>query len=330
MKPLIVAGRDMAGQQTDEPVDVVYTWVDDSFPGYLEYLRQYADSSHDLNPNRTRDNIDILKYNLRSLVAHVPWVRHVYLVTCRPQAPHWLNTDHPGLTLIHHDSFMPTRILPTFNSFAILTNLYRIEGLSERFLYVEDDMFFGRPAPRDFFEMEDGRIRVYPRIGRTCSPAKRDSGRLSPWNTALAYSNYLLDAAFGAARRRSVNHVPFLIDRTIWAEMIERWPEDFARTSASRFRAKYNVVPEFMYLYYTLLTGRGALASLAETYRNTFYTSLENNYLVTAWGRFGIQVLRPVTAALNDGFGEYPNPGIVARSRQFLDELFPDPSPFEA
>lgn len=320
----------MAKRRTDEPVDVVCTWVDDSFPGYLDELRRYADTSHDLNPNRTRDNIDILKYNLRSLARHVPWVRRVYLVTCRPQAPKWLNRDHPGLTLVHHDTFMPAEILPTFNSFAILTNLFRIEGLSDRFLYVEDDMFFGRPVGRGFFETADDRIRVFQRLGRTRAPARRHSDRLSPWNTALAHSNHLLDEAFGAARRRSVNHVPFLVDRAVWAEMLARWPDDFQRTSASRFRAKYNVVPEYMYLYYTLLTGRGEAVPFAETYRTTFYNSLENSHLVTAWGRLAIRMLRPTTVALNDGFGDHPNSRIVARTRQFLEGLFPDPSPFEA
>lgn len=320
----------MAEPRADDAIDVVYTWVDDSSPGYLDELRKYADTAHDLNPNRTRDNVDVLKYNLRSLTRHVPWVRHVYLVTCRPQVPSWLNREHPGLTLIHHDAFMPAEILPTFNSFAILTNLPRIEGLSDRFLYVEDDMLFGRPVPRRFFEADDGRIRVFQRLGRTCPPGKRHSDRLSPWNTSLAHSNYLLDEAFGAARRRSVNHVPFMVDREIWSEMMARWPEDFAHTMASRFRAKYNVVPEYMYLYYALLTGRGVAVPLAETYRTTFYNSLENNRPVTAWGRFGIRNLRPMTVALNDGFGAHPNPRIVARTRQFLEELFPDPSPFEA
>ena len=319
----------MAKLRTDTPVDVVYTWVDDSFPGYLDVLRQYADTAHDLNPNRTRDNVDVLKYNLRSLARYLPWVRRVYLVTCRPQVPKWLNRDHPGLSVVHHDAFMPADILPTFNSFAILSHLPRIEGLSPRFLYVEDDMFFGRPVERRFFETADGRIRIHRRLGRTRSPAKRGSDRLSPWNTALAHSNHLLDAAFGASRRRSVNHVPFLIDRAIWQEMTARWPEDFARTAASRFRAKYNVVPEYMYLYYALLTGRGEAVPFGETYRRTFYSSLENNPLVTAWARFAIRTLRPVTVALNDGFGEHPNPRIVARTRRFLDELFPDPSPFE-
>lgn len=45
-----------------EPIDVVYTWVDDTFPGYRDLLDGYAGTSHDLNPNRTRDNLDLLKY----------------------------------------------------------------------------------------------------------------------------------------------------------------------------------------------------------------------------------------------------------------------------
>jgi hypothetical protein len=316
--------------RADAPIDVVYTWVDDSFPGYQELLRRYAGTTHDLNPNRTRDNIDILKFSLRSLCRYVPWVRHVYLVTWRPQVPAWLNTSYPGLTVVHHDQIMPEEILPTFNSFAIFSQLFRIKGLTERFLYVEDDMLFGRPVARAHFEAEDGRIRIFQRIGRTCAADKRHSDRLSPWNACLANTNHLLDKAFGRARRHSVNHVPLLIDRGVWAEMTERWCEEFERTVSSRFRAKYSVVPEYLYPHFLLLTGRGELTPTTETYLRTFYSSLENNRLVTSAARRLIRILRPRTICLNDGFGDLPDPGIVDRTRRFLEELYPEKSPFEA
>ena len=42
--------------------------------------------------------------------------------------------------------------LPTFNSIAIETMLWRIEGLSEHFLYFNDDVFLARPLKnKDFF-----------------------------------------------------------------------------------------------------------------------------------------------------------------------------------
>ncbi len=52
---------------SEAKIDVVYTWVDGAAPGYAELLGRYAQSGHDLNPNRYRDNLDLLKYSLRSL-----------------------------------------------------------------------------------------------------------------------------------------------------------------------------------------------------------------------------------------------------------------------
>ena len=79
-------------------MDVVYTWVDGDTPGYAELLRQYARRQLDLNPNRFRDNLDILKYSLRSLERYAPWIRKLYLVTARPQVPRWLDLEAPELT----------------------------------------------------------------------------------------------------------------------------------------------------------------------------------------------------------------------------------------
>jgi len=314
---------------TPEPIDVVYTWVDDQFPGYRELLARYQATPHDRNPNRTRDNLDLLKYSLRSLHRFAPWARRVHLVTCRPQVPAWLDPAAPGLSIVHHDDFMEPAMLPTFNSFAIVSCLADLPGLSRRFLYVEDDMLFGNAVtPADFAEA-DGRIRVFERLGRTRAPEDRDSDTLSPWNTGLALANHLLNQAFGAKVRRTVNHVPLLIDRDIWAEMVGRWPSVFAATRMSRFRAKGNIPPEYVYPHYLLHTGQGRRMPLAETYRDTAYHGLEN-FLPWAWiGLNMMRLLRPKTIALNDNFGDLPNPRVVAMTRRFLNAQYPVKSPYE-
>jgi hypothetical protein len=47
------------------------------------------------------------------------------------------------------------QLLPTFNSFAIETMLWRIEGLADRILYFNDDMMLvGSVKPIDFFSNE--------------------------------------------------------------------------------------------------------------------------------------------------------------------------------
>src|SRR5438046_306412 len=174
----------------DDPIDVVYTWVDDSWPGYRELLARHASTRHDVNPNRTRDNLQILKYSLRSLAAFAPWVRRVYLVTCRPQLPSWI--DASAIRIVHHDEFMPREHLPTFNSFAILSNLHRLPDLARRFVYIEDDRLFGRSVGVDDFFDPSGRVRVYEALRGTPRGGARASGS-SPWNLALARSNALLD-----------------------------------------------------------------------------------------------------------------------------------------
>ena len=50
---------------------------------------------------------------------------------------------------------MPKEILPTFNSCAIELHLHRIKGLSEQFVYFNDDMVLNAPVTPDYY-FKDG------------------------------------------------------------------------------------------------------------------------------------------------------------------------------
>lgn len=310
-----------------ELIDVVYTWVDDEWPGYRELLQRHASDRHDLNPNRYRDNLETLRYSLRSLERFVPWARRVVLVTCRPQTPAWLDTR--SVRLVHHDEFMPADLLPTFNSFAIVSNLHRIEGLSRRFLYVEDDRLFGAPVrPIDLFD-GDGRPRVFLKWRHAVSPACRDDATLSPWNRALAYSNHLLNTRYGVKRRRTVSHAPLAVDIASWRMMIDTWPEAFARTSASRFRATDNVAPEHLYPHFTIEEGSGAAVDSATALRQAAYHPLNNVMLYQRASLARLRMQAPKFVCMNDNYGERPNPRAVALVRRSLERWFPGASRFE-
>jgi hypothetical protein len=311
----------------DEPIDAVYTWVDGTWPGYADRLRAHARDRHDLNPNRYRDNLELLKYSLRSLERHVPWIRHVYVVTCRPQQPSWLDTR--AARLVHHDAFMPAADLPTFNSFAIVSHLHRIDGLSRRFLYIEDDALFGASVSRANLFDETDRPRVLLKGRSAITPARESDARISPWNRALAYSNRLLNERYGPAVRRTVGHAPLVVDADNWRAMMAVWPEALARTSASRFRATGNVAPEHLYAHFMLEEGRAARVSSMTALRGAAYHAV-NNVLWLQW--LGLRRLawqRPLFLCLNDDFGERPNPRVVRLVRRTLDEWFPERSRFE-
>lgn len=81
-----------------------------------------------------------LRYLLRGIETHMPYVRNVFLVVSgESQVPSWV--DRANLKVILHGDIIPERFLPVFNSTAIEMFLHRIPGLDEEFIYFNDDMY---------------------------------------------------------------------------------------------------------------------------------------------------------------------------------------------
>jgi hypothetical protein len=120
-----------------------------------------ADQAEDQSSASRFEDHDEMLYSLRSLERFAPWVRRVYIVT-NGQVPTWLNLDHPRVRVVPHSAIFPDAShLPTFSSPAIEAHLHRIQGLSRRFLYLNDDTFFASPVqPDDFYSPTKGH-RIY-------------------------------------------------------------------------------------------------------------------------------------------------------------------------
>lgn len=122
--------------------------------------------------NRYRDNEE-LRFSLRSLEAHAPWVRRVYLVTDN-QIPAWVDLENDRLRIVTHGDIFPNAShLPTFSSPAIEAHLHRIPGLSRHFLYFNDDVFLGADVWPDDFMSPSGSQNVFlswdvPRCASSC------------------------------------------------------------------------------------------------------------------------------------------------------------------
>lgn len=129
-------------------MDVVITYVNESD---IEWQKQYHSVSDFINIKRYRD-WGTLRYVLRGISQCMPYIRNVFLVVSMPsQVPLYVNTDK--VKIIYHKDIIPEKFLPTFNSNTIETYLYRIPGLSEQFVYFNDDMIPTRyMAENTFFE----------------------------------------------------------------------------------------------------------------------------------------------------------------------------------
>jgi hypothetical protein len=90
----------------------------------------------------------------------MPWVRKIHFVTWG-HVPTWLDVNHEKLNIVCHQQYIPTEDLPVFSSHPIEINMHRIEGLADKFIYFNDDMyvlkvcstgdFFKNGLPRDTF-----------------------------------------------------------------------------------------------------------------------------------------------------------------------------------
>lgn len=196
-------------QDFNEKVDAVYTWVDSGDPSWAaSYHRELERSGKNAITSATDiarfTSRDELLYSLRSLEMNLPWIDKVFLVTAG-QRPDWLVNNHPKLTLVdHREIFNPSAdCLPTFNSHAIESQLANIPGLKEHFLYVNDDVFFGRYLHPNTFFGPAGQAKYCLAEGHF---ALAEDQQL-PVNRAAANNRNIVVAEFARTTSRKFQHV---------------------------------------------------------------------------------------------------------------------------
>ena len=307
-------------------IDLVFSWVDGSGAEYQASRRALeADAvlgEGDEHESRFR-HVDELKYALRSVHLFAPWIRRIFIATDSP-APQWL-AEHPQVTLVRsQEHFADTTALPTHNSMAVESQLHHIDGLSEHFLYSNDDMFFGRPVSPDLFFTPGGisRFMLSPnRIGLGESETTR-----SGFENSARVNRRLLWDRFGAFTTHHLEHSAAPLRRSVLAELEQEFASEFASTAASTFRAADNIsVTNSLYHYYALLTGRAVM-----------HKDGKGVYVDTA-NTAGLAQLERILAqrtadflCLNDGSYGDADPALRRnRVTDFLEKYFPFKAPWE-
>jgi hypothetical protein len=310
-------------------VDVVYTWVDDhdptwhkEFVGTLRSQPAGEVNGQAANAARFR-NRDELRYSLRSLVEHAPFVRRVYIVTAG-QVPPWLDETAPNVRVVPHKEILDAECLPTFNSHAIETRLHHIDGLAEHYLYLNDDFFFAGPCRPSMFFTADGRSKVFPDVRATIPSGPALPGD-RPVDSASKNTRDLIRAEFGMLVEHKIQHVPYPQRRSLLFEMEERFPVAFKQTARNPFRHHTDVnVASCLSHHYALAVGGGIRANFPASYIN----------IAKPWAPMQLRRLLRVrdrgAFCLNDSeMSRTRGLSMDAAVGNFLRSYFPMPSPFE-
>ncbi len=315
------------------PIDVVYTWANgndtrrqQAFQYHLTRDKQVQPRNRDATTGNRSIDREELKYSLRSLACFAPWIRNIYIITGFNQRPGWLR-DHPDIVIVPEHSIFPDKEhLPTFNSQAVECHLDRIEGLSEYFIYMNDDMFLGNAiSPLDLI-WSDGII-----LGGLGDPSGATAEGISDKNELGFYSawknnNMLLDSVFGEGKRILPNHQLTMLSKDIFRDTRRMFPSAFERTSICRFRSVNNINPVGVAFYVGLYTNRLETTN----HLKIQFIKLDDDNQINLDNFKRLINRRPHLFCINDDTtGEGATPEIDHSLRQLLETYFPEKSPYE-
>lgn len=330
----------------DMEIDFVITWVNMDDPVWQREFNKYCNkgknSKNGTSKARFREH-GFLKYWFRGVDKYAPWVRKIHFIT-NGQLPNWLDTDNEKIHIVRHEDFIPAEFLPTFNSVVIERYLYRIPGLSEHFVYFNDDFYIinkvgkerffrnGLPCDIAVFLYNPSWSQWYRRIKNNIRIINRHFdkrevmsqwhdkwfskcyGKKVLWNYLFKYYNKFITL------RVPHNAQPYL--KSTFEEVWKVAGKELTETSVNRFRAQTDYTPE---LFRTWQICRGNFEPY-NTYKDTkmFPLMIRSQQAIQAISQQSYTLI-----CLNDNIHIRDYDTVMEKLRNAFEEIFPEKCRFE-
>lgn len=267
-----------------EKIDFVLPWVDGGDEEWQKEKDKYSENQNKESNSESRfRDMGTLKYVLRSIEKYCPWYNKIYLIT-EGHSPAWLNIEHDKIVLVSHDElYYDKSHLPVFSSTSIEMNLANIKGLSEKIVYLNDDMiimqrleekrFFRDNKPVDFlshgwisrgkiFEILRGRDSWIPSLNNNLnlinnkfSPLELNKSTLyhNSYGKKTKVSNFLLGSIYRKFLWIEHWHHPQPYLKSTFLDVFKEFKDEMMICSSNRFRAN-NDLTQYLYRYWQFAT----------------------------------------------------------------------------
>jgi len=255
-----------------QKIDAVLTWVDGNDPVLKAERNRYLtdkheDSFEDIAGRERYIQSDEIRFAVASILRFAPFIGRIFIITDRqrPDLDGFVKTNFPDnevpVIIVDHSVLFEgwQQYLPVFNSIAIETMMWRIPGLTERFVYLNDDTFFAAPIRIEDLFVDD---KVVCR-SKTCTTWKakfiRAVRRKKNGHKRFTYKDSLLNGAeiAGVGRFFQLPHNPHPIFKSVLKSFFDAHPECIERNVRHKFRdyEQFNVQG----LFYLLAERQGRL-----------------------------------------------------------------------
>jgi hypothetical protein len=310
---------------TDFDIDLVYTWVDGDDAEHLKKRKKWQNILHGRGATSTIrfSNNGELRYSMRSVYKFLPWIKHIYIIT-DGQRPPWLNTDHNRIRIVDHkEVFKDHSCLPSFSSNAIEANIDNIEGLSEYFIYMNDDCFINKLQSKRRFFSEDGKCIIY--TNRQNVSKDGISRKTPPHKAALRNSNKLLDQQFIREGRKKVIHQAIPCLKSVIKYCKKVFVDQIYKNCKSKFRSNDSLaMTNLLYPYASIYMNKGKRL----THISQIFSSLNSNMLNNAVKLQRIENENPDFFCFNDMI-RGNRETVIKQFNSFLGEKFTSQAPWE-
>jgi hypothetical protein len=249
-------------------IDIVITWVDGADPVMAAKRAYYLGAAqtplhgNGTNPHRWLCS-DELNYCLRSIANNAPDIRRIWIVTDgqTPAIADLPPAFRDKISIVDHREIFAgyEALLPTFNSLSIETFLWRIDGLSEHFIYFNDDVFLTAQAQRSDFFTENGPVMRGKWVDLShladCADSCSQAGLLNFYNQIEAANL----AEYSAEHMFAIAHVVHPMQRSIMAELFAEHTELFIANGSFRFRSTEQFLPQSLHNHYCIKNDLGRI-----------------------------------------------------------------------
>ncbi len=312
-------------------IDMVYLWVDSSDEKWRKKKNKFLNNPENYDGEATCDGrfeqVDELKYALRSLEKNANWINHIYIIT-DGQVPKWLNLENERVSIVDHKEIFDNSKLPIFNSMAIETQLANIENLSEYFLYSNDDFFFYKKTDKKFFYNKN-KLPICRFISKF-----RKKRYVGQYGINVVYSHDLLSKKYNKNVPYFTHHCIDAYKKSDVLSCIADFKEEYERVSKMRFRED-NSIERTAYSYWAVMNKKGVFKKVPKRCAiDSFLAKIgitRFDSMLFANNKKGIEKrlkkFKPHLFCINDG--EQCKREDRLRAKALLEKIFPEKSSFE-
>lgn len=241
------------------PIDAVITWVDGNDPEHrrkrLSYEKGGESRLDDVAGDIRYVSIGEIRYCVASILRFAPFVRKIFIVTDGqdPCLGDFIESRFPGqsskINIIDHKVIYRgyEQYLPVFNSLSIETMVWRIPGLSEHFIYFNDDFMLVKPTvPEDYFDGDKvlcyaNKMSIWFANALQYLKPKRSGHKVVTFKHAMVRAAEILGVKDYFYR---LGHNPQSMRVSILEEYFASHPDIMEKNCGYRFRDKDQFVPQ--------------------------------------------------------------------------------------